>query len=114
VFVLDLQVSMGTIHATFGSFGDAKEKVLANRGGVSFTFLFGFVNIDGHCTRGATMIHCATRRLPHALNLLRQIDIVERCGGPGVEQQQEDSGQCKRNITIYEMLFINLSTATED
>ena len=40
VFVLGLQASVGTIHASFGSFSGAREQVLANRGGVCFTFLF--------------------------------------------------------------------------
>lgn len=40
---------MGTIHASFGSFNDAREKVLANRGGVCFMFLLGIDDIDGNC-----------------------------------------------------------------
>lgn len=40
---------MGTIHASFGSFNDAREKVLANRGGVCFMFLLGTDDIDGNC-----------------------------------------------------------------
>lgn len=112
-----LQVSMGTIHASFGSFNDAREKVLANRGGVCFMFLLGTDDIDGNCLPsndgcwGATLIHTSTRRSPHALNLLRQVDIIEKAGGPGVQQQLQDSGQCKRNITVWETL-LNLFTAT--
>lgn len=112
-----LQVSMGTIHASFGSFNDAREKVLANRGGVCFMFLLGTDDIDGNCLPsndgcwGATLIHTSTRRAPHALNLLRQVNIIEKAGGPGVQQQLQDSGQCKRNITVWETL-LNLFTAT--
>ena len=39
---------------------------------------------------GATLQHTQTRRPPHAFNFLRQVEIIERSGGSGVEQQMED------------------------
>ena len=42
------------------------------------------------CSPGATLMHTTTRKAPNAFHFRRQIQILEKAGGGGVEQQFQD------------------------
>lgn len=69
-FFITLQTSARTICCVVGQFGTIKEQVFAHR--------------------GITLSSTSTRRAPNAFHLMRQADILQRCGQGNSEQQLKD------------------------